>query len=146
MAWFTFRLRFEVIVALFLGVTLTGVSAGASTHWSVLAGAGNSTEAKSLTPTAPTGVTATCVSATTTRVTVTWTAASHATGYTVYSSKTDASYTVVGTSTTTSYTTAALTTAAYTFEVTTSIGTKWASVKSSASASRSMNDKKDTCK
>jgi hypothetical protein len=141
----TQRLRFGASLALFFAIALTAASASAATKWTVATGGSNSTFARSLTPSAPTGVTATCVSSTTTKVTVTWTAASHATGYTVYDSKTSGTYTSIGTTTTRSFTTAALTSGRYRFEVATSIGTKWKSGRSSQSSSRTINSATGTC-
>jgi hypothetical protein len=128
-----------------VAVLLAATSSGAAVHWVTTLAAGSTARAKATGPAAPTGVTATCVSASTDVVTVTWTAASHATGYTVYESKTSGSYTSVASVTTLSWTSGALTKAKYKFEITSSIGTKWSSAKSAASAARTITTSPKKC-
>lgn len=113
---------------------LGGASAGADVHWAVTLSSGNAGQAQALTPAAPTGVAAACASSSTDKVTVTWTAASHATSYTVFEKKTSASYASAGTTSGTSWASGALTTGKYKFEVATSIGANWASGNSSATS------------
>lgn len=112
-------------------ILLAAASSGAVSHWSVAASSGGSAHAQAFTPAAPSGVSATCTSSRTTEATVRWSAATHATGYTVYTSKTSGTYTALGTTSTTTYTTGSLTTGKYTFEVATSVGSRWTSSRSS---------------
>jgi hypothetical protein len=116
------------------GLAFGAASVGAATNWASISASGGRAQARMLTAAAPTGVTASCASATTDKVTVSWAAASHATGYTIYKKKTSGSYTSAASVTTTSWTSGALTSGRYTFEVATSIGTKWTSSKSSATS------------
>jgi hypothetical protein len=131
-----------LVVSLLLGES----SSGAATHWAAHGQSGSSAQGKALSPSAPSGVTSGCGSSNTTKVKVSWTTASHASGYTVYQSKTSGGYTNVATVTTTSWTSGSLTTGTYKFEVATSIGPKWLSSKSRATASRTITGSKKTCK
>jgi hypothetical protein len=74
------------------------------------------------------------------KVTVTWAAVTHATGYAVYQSNTNATgpYTLQQTVTALTWTSAALATGSYWYEVVTNIGTNWASAKSAATAQRTI--------
>lgn len=138
------RLGWAALVA--ISILLAAVSAGASSHWSISAASNSTAQGRATSPAAPTDVTSSCTSSSTTEATVRWSTATHATKYTVYDSKTSGSYASLGTTTTATYTSSALTSGKYTFEVTTSIGTKWTSAKSSAtSPALKMTTRRGTC-
>jgi fibronectin type 3 domain-containing protein len=102
---------------------------------------GGAAEAKAQTsPSAPTGPSATCTSANLTTIRVSWTAVTHATNYSVYESTTSSSsgYALATTTASTSWTTPSLSNANYWFEVAASVGTNWASAKSSATVQRTI--------
>ncbi len=87
-------------------------------------------------PVAPSGVAAACVSATASKITVTWNSVSRASGYTVFQSTTSATsgYSTAASGVAgTSWTSTALNTGNYWFEVSASIGTNWAGPRSTAS-------------
>jgi len=94
-----------------------------------------------MTPAAPVGIGAKCIkstggvstASTTKKTRVTWSAAAHATGYTVWESKTSGSYSKVASVTTPSWSSTTLTAGLYLFELSTRIGTKWSSALSNAS-------------
>ncbi len=123
-----------------------GAEAGAATKWGLPLAGGSEAQAKSASPAAPTDVRGTCVSKATPKIKVTWLAATHATGYTVYESKTSGSYSSVATVTTTGWTSGTLTSGKYTFEVSTSIGSRWSSARSSATSSRTVSTTASTTK
>lgn len=129
------------------GVLLGGTAAGAAAKWIVALAAESKAQAKSTSPAVPTGVRATCVSRATVEIRVSWLTAAHATGYTVYQSKTSGSYSSVATVTATDWTSGTLTNGKYTFEVSTSIGSRWTSSRSSSTSSRTITSSKTTkCK
>ena len=116
--------------------TFGGVASGA-TLWIVVLHANSAGEgsAQAL-PAAPTGIAASCPAPTTSKtVKVTWNAVTHATSYSIYDSTTSATgtYSLVTSVTTTSWTSGTLASGNYWYEVTASIGTNWASVRSPAS-------------
>jgi hypothetical protein len=90
-------------------------------------------------PSAPTA-TATCSTpASGRKIVVSWAAIAHATNYGVYQSTTaGGTYTLQTTVTTTSWTTAVLAANTYFYEVVANIGTNWASLKSTATAKRTI--------
>lgn len=97
--------------------------------------AGGSGEAKAQAlPAAPTPSSACASPASGKKVTVTWPAVAHATGYAIYQSNTTATgtYTLQTTATTVTWTSAALASGNYWYEVVTDIGTNWASASKSA--------------
>ncbi len=106
--------------------------------WTIALRSGSTGEARSSSlPAAPTGVSSACGTGKT--VKVSWTAVTHASTYTVYQSTTSASsgYSAAATGVTgTSWTSGTLSAATYWFEVSATVGTKWASPNSTATASR----------
>ena len=125
-----------------VATTFGGVASGA-TSWIVVLHASSAGEghAQAL-PAAPTSVAASCPAPTTSKtIKVTWNAVTHATSYSIYDSTTSATgtYTLVASVTTTSWTSGTLATGNYWYEVTASIGTNWASAKSSASGESTVN-------
>jgi cellulose 1,4-beta-cellobiosidase len=119
-----------VVVALMFA---TG-SAGASS-WAVALRTSSSGEARAqAVPSAPTGVTAICVSSSEKLVTVTWDVAA-ASSYTVYKSATvSGSYTSTASGlTATTWTSGTLATGNVYFKVAAYVGTKWVSAESQAS-------------
>jgi hypothetical protein len=145
MTWSGCARALAAALALGAPLVLDATSAGASTHFRVSLSTGGSGDARSATPAAPSGVSASCSSSTTVVVKVTWAAAAHATAYAVYESKTSGSYDSVASVTTTSWTSGSLTSGKYKFELSASIGTKWVGPKSSATASYKITKSKKTC-
>jgi hypothetical protein len=125
-----------------LALTTVVGPAGAAGNWTVGLHASSSGEAHAQAlPSAPTASSACASPATGKKVTVTWGAITHATGYGVYQSTTSATgtYTLQTTVTTTSWTSAVLSTGNYWYEVVANIGSNWASAKSSATAQRTIS-------
>ncbi len=142
------RPRIAFLVATASMVSLGSLSlpqtAWGATAWKPTVAAGSKGEAHSQTlPTAPSGPTAACTSpATNKTVKVSWTAVTHATGYTVWVSTTSATgtYTTAATGVTaTSWTSGTLTTGNYWYEVSAAVGSNWASAKSSATSQRTIS-------
>jgi hypothetical protein len=110
--------------------------------WTVHLSGGTGEGRAQTTPSAPTGVTATCTSESTTTVKVSWSSVTHATNYSVYESKTSSSsgYSLAATVTapTTSWTSGSLSSGDYWFEIAVAIGTNWTSAKSSATSQRTI--------
>jgi hypothetical protein len=116
--------------------------AWATANWTVGLRTGGSGEAHAQAlPVAPTATSACATPTSGKKVTVSWTAITHATGYAIYQSTTTATgtYTLQATVTTTTWTSAALATGSYWYEVVTDIGTNWASAKSTATAQRTIS-------
>jgi hypothetical protein len=92
-------------------------------------------------PVAPTATSACATPTSGKKVTVSWAAVTHATGYAIYQSTTTATgtYTLQATVTTATWTSATLATGSYWYEVVTDIGTNWAGAKSAATAQRSIS-------
>jgi hypothetical protein len=92
-------------------------------------------------PAAPTATSACASPASGKKVTVTWAAVTHASGYGVYQATTSATgtYALVTTVTTLTWTSAALTTGNYWYEVVANIGSNWASSKSTATSERTIS-------
>jgi len=138
-------------IASALGVLATSGTAWATANWAVHVATTNSGEAHAQAlPAAPASATATCAAPTTSKtVTVTWSAVTHATAYAVYESTTTATgtYTVVASGVaTTTWTSGTLTAGThYWFEVLADVGTNWASVKSAATAERTINSSNPFC-
>jgi hypothetical protein len=113
-----------------------------ASNWSASIEPGSTAESDSgSAPATPSAVTATCTSPFSSMVTVNWIAVSSASAYDVYESTISSSGgyvlaqdSVVGTS----WTTGSLSTGDYWFEVSASLGTKWASSHSAATAQRSV--------
>jgi cellulose 1,4-beta-cellobiosidase len=126
-------------------------AAWAATSWIVTLHTASSGEGHSQTvPSAPTGVTAACNAPTTSKtIQVSWTAVTHATTYTVYDSTTSSTgtYSSIATGvTTTSWTSGTLTAGTnYWFEVTVSVGSNWASAKSTATGESTINSLSPFC-
>lgn len=92
-------------------------------------------------PTAPTGVSSSCVSPLQANVTVSWAAVTHASSYTVYDSTTSQStgYSVIAAGvTSTSWTSGTLANGTYWFEVVAVVGNNWTSPNSLPTASRTI--------
>jgi hypothetical protein len=135
--------RSALLVAVGILTALTlAVSPGtawATANWTVHAAAASSGEAHAQAlPAAPSPTSACASPATGRKVTVTWTAITHATNYGVYQSTTSATgtYTLQTTVTVATWTSAALAAGHYWYEVVANIGTNWASAKSAATAER----------
>jgi hypothetical protein len=133
-------------VATVLSLLASTGTAWAAGNWAVKVATVNSGEAKAQAlPSAPVPTSACASPASGKKVTVTWAAITHATGYGVYQSNTTATgtYTLQTTVTTTSWTSAALATGSYWYEVVANIGSNWASAKSAATAQRTISS--STC-
>jgi hypothetical protein len=123
-------------------LTLSSGPAWAAANWTVGLKTGGSGEAKAQALPAASTPTSACASpASGKKVTVTWNAVTHATGYAIYQSNTTATgtYTLQTTVTTLTWTSLALATGSYWYEVVTNIGTNWASAKSAATAQRTIS-------
>lgn len=119
------------------GIALSAPGQVASaTSWATVLRAGSSGEALAQTlPSAPSGPAASCKTATSSAVIVSWAAATHATTYTVYQSTTSATtgFSVAAHGiATTSWTSSALNTGNYWFKVTVTVGSNWASSQSTS--------------
>ncbi len=135
-----------VVISTALSLLASAGQAGATTNWTVKLATSSSGEAHAQTlPSAPSATSACASPATGKKVTVTWSAISHATGYGVYQSTTSATgtYTLQTTVTTTTWTSAVLATGNYWYEVVANVGSNWASAKSSATAQRTISS--STC-
>ncbi len=129
-------------LAALLSLTLSTGTAWAAANWTVKVATVNSGEAKAQAlPAAPTATSACATPTSGKKVTVTWAAITHASGYGVYQSNTTATgtYTLQMTVTTTSWTSAALATGSYWYEVVANIGSNWASANSAATAKRTIS-------
>ena len=129
-----------ILAALSLLVSSGG--AWAATNWIVHVATTGSGEGKAQALPAAPSPTSSCASpATGKKVTVTWAAVTHATGYGIYQSNTTATgtYTLQTTVTALTWTSAALATGSYWYEVVANIGTNWASAKSAATAKRTIS-------
>ncbi len=133
--------RWKLAFGVILAWGALSAAALAST-WTIALHSGSAGESEGSTkPAAPTGVTASCVSSTQQKVTVTWSAVAHASTYTVYDSTTSSSsgYSVIASGvTTSSWTSGTLSTGSYWFEVVAVVGSNWASAKSAATAQRTI--------
>jgi hypothetical protein len=111
----------------------------ATANWTVHLASVSSGEARAQAlPAAPSPTSACASPASGRKVTVTWTAITHATNYGVYQATTSATgtYTLQATVTVATWTSAALAAGHYWYEVVATIGTNWASAKSAATAER----------
>jgi hypothetical protein len=138
-------------LGLVCAVTMLGAPAAGATNWTVVLHASSAGEGHSQAlQAAPTGVAASCPAPTTSgTIKVTWNAVTHATAYSVYDATTSATgaYSLVASGiSTTSYTTASLTTGNDWYEVTASIGTNWASARSSVSGESTIQSSNPFCK
>jgi hypothetical protein len=125
-----------------LSLLVSSGPAWATANWTVGLKTGGSGEAHAQAlPVAPTATSACATPTSGKKVTVSWTAITHATGYAIYQSTTTATgtYTLQTTVTTLTWTSAALATGSYWYEVVTNIGTNWASAKSAATAQRTIS-------
>jgi hypothetical protein len=142
-----------LLVVLVVGIALTLASASgtawAATSWVVHETTGTGEAHAQALPAAPASPAATCAAPTTAKtVKVTWTAVTHATGYTIYDSTTSATgtYASIGTATTSPWTSGALTVGTnYWFEVVANIGSNWSSVKSSATSESTIDSASPYC-
>jgi hypothetical protein len=137
-------------LALLAVVTLVGGPAPGATSWIVTLHSNSAAEGSAgALPAAPTGLAVSCPSPSLSKtIKVSWSSVTHATTYAVYDSTTSATGTynlVAGGVTTTSWTSGALSKGNYWYEVTASIGTNWASVKSSASGESTISSSKPVC-
>jgi hypothetical protein len=124
-----------------LSLFVSSGTAWAMANWTIGLKTGGSGEARAQAlPVAPTAASACAAPTSGKKVTVSWAAVTHATGYAIYQSNTTATgtYTLQTTVTTTTWTTAALATGNYWYEVVTNIGTNWASTKSAATVQRTI--------
>jgi hypothetical protein len=143
------RPRRLVLVAFGVVLPLLCASPAGASSWTTALNALSAGRAQSVsTPSAPTGVTATCTSSTTKTVIVAWSAVAHAT-YSVYQSNTSATgtYTVVTTGiATTSWTTGSLPDGkTYWYQVRATVGSSWASANSSATTGRVISKNAPNC-
>lgn len=125
-----------------LGLFVSSGTAWATANWTIGLKSGGSGEAHAQAlPVAPTATSACAAPTSGKKVTVSWAAITHATGYAIYQSSTTATgtYTLQATVTTTTWTTAASATGSYWYEVVTNIGTNWASAKSAATVQRTIS-------
>jgi hypothetical protein len=133
-----------VLVTAFL-LTVTPASAS---NWKPPLRTGSTGEAQAqVKPSAPSGVSAACVSSSQQKVSVSWSTVAHATGYAIYESTTSASsgYSSVATGQTgTSWTSGTLSAANYWFEVAANVGTNWASTNSAATGESTISTSKCT--
>jgi len=131
-----------VFLAVTYAVALGGSGLASASIWTVHLSGGTGEGRAQTSPAAPTGVTATCTSPSTTTIKVSWSSVTHATNYSVYKSTTSSSsgYSLAATVTspTTSWTSGSLSSGNYWFEVAVSIGTNWTSGKSSATSQRTI--------
>jgi hypothetical protein len=130
------------LLASALNLLVSPETAGASANWTVGLKTGGSGEAHAQAlPVAPAATSACAAPTSGKKVTVSWTAVTHATGYAIYQSTTTATgtYTLQATVTTATWTSATLATGSYWYEVVTDIGTNWAGAKSAATAQRSIS-------
>jgi hypothetical protein len=127
-------------------LTLSSGTAWATANWTIGLKTGGSGEARAQAlPAAPVATSACATPASSKKVSVTWAAIIHATGYAVYQSNTTATgtYALQTTVTNTTWTSVALATGSYWYEVVTDIGTNWASAKSAATTQRTISS--STC-
>jgi hypothetical protein len=129
-------------LAAVLSLLASAGTAWAAGNWTVSVAASSSGEAKAQAlPAAPVATSACAAPATGKKVTVTWAAITHASGYGVYQATAAATgpYTLQATVTTLTWTSAALTTTGnYWYEVVANIGS-WASANSAATAKRTIS-------
>lgn len=129
-------------------VTMLSGQAWASA-WRTTVTAVNSGQAQTQgTPSAPTSVSAACVSSSTKQIKVTWSAVTRATSYSVFQSTTSSTsgYSqVVSGVTSTSWTSGLLSNGHYWYEVTALIGTNWQSPKSAATSSITISSNNPNC-
>jgi hypothetical protein len=134
-------MRTTVSVVTLVAVTVSALGlvhprAAAASSWTTTLAAGSKGEAASGSiPAAPTGVAGTCQASNQQIIKVTWTAAAHATSYSVSKASTSGgTYTTVATGVAgTSWTSGTLATGNYWFKVTAYIGTNWVGALSNAS-------------
>jgi hypothetical protein len=137
-----------LVVTLVVVVTAGSASASAST-WAVALHAGSEGQARAQAgPLAPTGVSATCVSVSQQKVTVTWGAITHASTYTVYDSTISSlgGFAVIASGVSgTTWTSATLSVGSYWFEVTAYVGSQWVSVISLSTSTRAISGTSPKC-
>ena len=128
--------------AVLITALLLAISPAGAFSWSVTLRASSNAEAQAhAAPSAPTGVSASCVASNQKLVSVFWNAVTAASSYTIYKSATMAgSYTSTASGVTgTSWTSGTLMTGNVYFKVATYIGTKWVSAQSAASPETTIN-------
>ncbi len=139
-----------LVAGVALNVLIASGGAWAATNWAVHLATASKGEARAQTlPSAPGSPAAGCAAPTTSgTIKVTWSAVTHATGYTIYDSTTSATgaYNQIGNSTTSPWTSSTLTSGTnYWFEVVATIGSNWSSAKSSATGESTINSSSPYC-
>ena len=130
------------VLAAAAGILLSVPGTASASNWSnPLASASHGQARSQGLPSPPSPVSAACISPTGKTIKVTWSAATHASSYTVYKSTVSATsgYTVAASGiTTTTWTSGTLSNATYWFEVSTSVGTSWVSPNLTATGSHTI--------
>lgn len=144
--------RLVVLLLTVAACVLSATSpAWAATNWLVHVASTNAGQARAnALPSAPGSISAACAAPTTSKtITVSWSAVTHASTYSVYESTTSATgtYTLAMSGvTSTSWTSGTLTASTnYWFEVVATVGSNWASAKSSASAESTIHSSNPFC-
>ncbi len=132
-----------LLLLVLTGCVLTTAEVASASSWlETLAPGSNAESHAQAQPSAPTGLSASCTSATAKTIKVTWGAVTHATSYSVYKSTTSSTtgYSLAASGVTgTSWTSATLSNATYWFQVAVVVGTNWVSPNSAAPASRTIS-------
>jgi hypothetical protein len=128
----------------------SGSAVACASTWQLGLSASAAGQARSATaPAAPTGVTATCVSSSQNKLTVTWGAVTRATSYTLYYSITSSSsgFLVAATGlTSTSWSSPSLSSGrTYWFQVSASVGSNWVSPNSASTVGRQIKNSNPIC-
>ena len=128
------------LLAVLAAVLTSAASAASATSWSVVSSGARGKAGSAVQPAATSTPTATCVSPTGSKVTVAWSAVSHATTYTVYQATASAgTYASAATVSSATWTSGTLTSGStYYWKVVTNVGTNWASARSSATSGRTI--------
>lgn len=128
------RLAIALLVVNFPLLAISGPASASNWVEAITSGGSAQSQAEAL-PVPPSSLAVTCVSALGSKVTVTWSAVTHATSYTLYSSTTSATsgFSAVASGVAgTSWTSAALPTGNYWFEVAATVGATWSGGRSAA--------------
>ncbi len=143
------RTRALLSVAVFSTALLVWAGPTSASTWALVLHVGSKGEAKAqAAPSAPTGVSAACVSSSLQEVVVSWSAVTHASSYTVYDSTTSSSsgYAAAATGVSgTTWTSGTLSAANYWFEVAVYVGTNWVSTKSAATGESTISSSGTKC-
>ncbi len=137
------------VLAAIVSVVLMAATPASSSTWTVGLKTGSAGEAVAQpAPVAPSGASASCYSTTQQKITVTWTAVTHATSYTILDSTTSAAgtYTATATGQTgTTWTSATLGSANYWFKVEAYVGSNWVSTTSTATGETTISNGYPKC-